>query len=203
MFNKLRASFGTLVAQLFFIAAGVYLANQADDWKQAREHRQAARAALENFRTEFVANRDRVREVAPIYAAYADSMQRSEQRGDPPARSVREVFRRVGWHGLVPVTFNRTAWDLALATQSLSYLPPALAFRVARVYTAQQQMQDLQRSLSSALFTPASMDDARVFPWLLAFGGYVEDSTIQSKQMIAGYDRLIPALDSAIARLPK
>lgn len=197
------ATFGTLVAQLFFIATGVYLGNQADDWKQAREHRQAARSALESFRAEMVTNRDRLARYAPIYSGYADSMRVSEGRGDAAPRSVREVFRRLGWKGLNPVTFDRTAWDLALATQSLNYVPRPLAFRIARVYTGQQQMHDFQRDVGSALFSPAALDDAHVFAFLLTFGAYVEDSMIMSRQMAAGYGRMIPAVDSALARLPE
>lgn len=203
MRDKLRESLGTLVAQLFFIAAGVFLGNQADDWKQEREHRRAARAALENFRTELTTNRDRLRRYAPVYRAYGDSMEVSQKRGDPAPRSVQEVFRRVGWQGLNPMTFDRTAWDLALATQSLSYLPRPIAFRVARVYTAQQQMHDVQYGIAGALFSPTALDDARIQAWLLTFGAYVEDSNIQARSVAAAYDRMLPAVDSAIARLPK
>ncbi len=203
MLGRFRAPAGALVAQLFFIAAGVYLGNRADGWKEEHEHRRAARAALVNFRTEFAANRDRVRRVAAIHAAYADSMRVSQARGDPPPRSVRDVFRRLGWRGVAHITFGHTAWDLALATQALSYLPPPVAFRIARVYTAQQSIADLQRQASGALFNPAAMDDARVFAWQLSFGAFIEDMRLAEPEMLAGYDRMIPAVDSAIARLPE
>ena len=200
---SLGASLGTLAAQLFFIAAGVYIGNRADEWRQAVEHRRAARDALENFRTELAANRDRLAGTARIYGAYADSMEASQRRGDPEPRSIREVFRRVDWHGLSPMRFEHTAWDLALATQALSYVPRPLAFRVARLYTAQRAMEDLQRDIGNGLFSNISLDDARVRPFLFTFGAYVEDSVIQSRTLAAGYARLLPALDSAIARLPR
>lgn len=194
---------GTLFAQLFFIAAGVYLGNRADSWKEERSHRQAARATLENFRTELRANRDAVREALPVHTAYLDSMSVSERRGDPPPKSVREVFRRVGWHGLNPVSFQHTAWDLALATQALSYVPAPLAFRIARVYTFQQRLDEFQRGAGMALFNPASLDDAHVFPFLFTLGAYLEDSRLQEPQLIAAYDRMIPRIDSALAASPK
>lgn len=197
--SRLLTTVAGLFAQLFFIAAGVYLGTRADDWKQARDHRAAARDALESFRTEFATNRDRLAQFAPIYAGYADSMNVSQKRGDAAPKTIREVFERVGWHGLNPMTFDHTAWDLALATQSLSYVPRPLAFRIARVYGVQREMENLQRDVSGALFNPAALDDARVFPFLMTFRGYLEDSMLMSRQLTGAYGRIVPAIDSALA----
>lgn len=194
---------GALFAQLFFIAAGVYLGNQADDWKQERAHREAARVTLQNFRTELAANRDLLVRPRRVLAAYADSMTTSERRGDPAPKSVRDALERLGWQGTVPVTFNHTAWDLAMGTQSLSYLPPSLAFKIARVYNFQEHIHDSQRAASAALFNPAGMSDAQIYPWLLALGGYVGDMSYAMPDMARMYDDILPRLDSALARAPR
>ena len=190
---------GALVAQLFFIAAGVYLGNRADDWKQEKSHREAERATLQNFRAEMVANRENVRQHAAIHARYADSMMVSERRGDSAPRSVREVFRRLGWQGIAPIRFSHTAWDLALATQSLSYIPPQLAFGIARVYTEQNYVERIGADAGVALLSPAGMSDVQVYPWLTAFAGYIGDMQYNEPTLIAAYDAMLPRIDSALA----
>lgn len=203
MLEKLRAQLGVLVVQLFFIAAGVYLGMQADEWRQAREHRAAARATLLDFRTELLANRERLRTVAPIYARYVDSIRVSRERGDAPPRTVREVFRRLGWQGLAPIRFQRTAWELALATQALDHVPRPVAFRVARLYDGQEQLSEFQREASAALFSPLAFDDARVVQWLMTFSAYATDSQQMVGQIDRGMGRILVTLDSTIATLPR
>jgi hypothetical protein len=44
------------------------------------------------------------------------------------------------------VIFEHTAWDLALATQALSYLDPNLAFDISKVYTKQNAFEKLEES---------------------------------------------------------
>lgn len=193
----------SLLAQFFFIGSGVFLGIQADQWKEDREHRQAARATLVDFRTELLTNRERLARYRPIYQRYADTLQAAERRGDRPPRRMTEVFERLGWEGLNPVRFDRTAWELALATQSLNYVPRPLAFRVARLYDAQAMLVEFQREASAALFNPLAFDDARVMQWLLTFNAYVVDSRQISAQIDEGMGRILTALDSTIARLPR
>ncbi len=57
-------------------------------------------------------------------------------QSDAP-KALQSFYPMVHFHGLEPVTFERSAWDLALATQSLSYFAPKLAYVISRVYTRQ------------------------------------------------------------------
>lgn len=50
----------------------------------------------------------------------------------------RNWIAKAQMQGLKPVTFEHTAWDLAIATQSLADIEQPLAFEIARVYGAQQ-----------------------------------------------------------------
>ena len=203
MLDRLRASLATLVAQLFFIAGGVYLGNRAEAWKEARDHRQAARDAIENFRTELTENRDRLRRAAAVHRRYADSVAVVQRRGGPEPASVQEVLRLLGWQGLVPTSFGHTAWELAIATQSLAHVPRPLAFRLAHVYDAQRDLAELQADAGRALFSPQALGAASVTPWALTFIAYLEDATIQEPALLRGYDRILPALDSALAAMPR
>lgn len=196
---RLLAAAGGLVAQFVFIAAGVYLGMRADDYKEERAHRASARAALANFRSEMVANRAQVVQRLKYHDGLLDSMRVSQQRGDPAPRTVPEVLRRLGWRGLQPVTYGHVAWDLALATQSLALLPPDLAFSVAKVYTFQTRIEELQSIAMTQLFSPTALEETRWQPFLRALGSHLEDMHYSEPSMIAAYDALVPRLDSALA----
>jgi hypothetical protein len=45
---------------------------------------------------------------------------------------------KVSFQGLQPPSFEQTAWELALATQSLAHIEPELAFAFSRVYGYQR-----------------------------------------------------------------
>jgi hypothetical protein len=54
--------------------------------------------------------------------------------------------------GLRWVTFEHTAWDLALATQSLAHLDGVVAYALSRVYSQQQSYADLTRGMTQAMY---------------------------------------------------
>ena len=200
MFDKARASLGTLVAQLFFIAAGVYLGNRADDWRQDREHRGTARAAVDNFRAELRKNEASVRERLPYHQALHDSLEAVLRR---PARTLGELQTRIRFRGSRGVEFAHTAYDLALATQAFSYLPRDLAFGVSDVYLQQQGFQKLQDAYMAAIYQTSTFGEANVMPLAVSLDVYMGDVVSQEPALLEAYARLLPRLDSAAARLPE
>lgn len=48
--------------------------------------------------------------------------------------------------------FEETAWDIALATQSLTYVDPQLAEDVSRVYNRQSRIAELNRGIIQAMY---------------------------------------------------
>jgi len=204
---KLRATLGTLVAQLFFIAAGVYLGNQADDWKQERGHRRAARATLENFRTEVRRNREQVAQMLGYHAAMRDTLS-AILRGDAeqPMDQLTRRFRYGGnkeFTGIGGVEFSTTAWELALATQALAYVEARLAFRVADAYSQQRTFAGIQSAFMQNIFAPAAYSAGSSRPMGGALRSYLGDASYQEGALLRKYDRLLPGIDSALARLPK
>lgn len=197
---RLGAPLGTLVAQLFFIAAGVYLGNRADDWKQDREHRQTARATLDNFRAELRQNEARVRERLPYHRALYDSLEVVLRR---PARTLQELQTRIQFRGSRSVEFAHTAYDLALATQALSYLPRDLAFAVSDVYLQQQGFQKVQDAYMGAIYQTSTFSETNVGPLAISLGVYMGDVVSQEPELLRAYARLLPRLDSAAARLSR
>ena len=200
MFDKVRTSLGTLVAQLFFIAAGVYLGNRADDWRQDREHRGTARAAVENFRAELRKNEASVRERLPYHQALYDSLEAVVRR---PARTLGELQTRIRFRGSRSVEFAHTAYDLALATQALSYLPRDLAFQVSDVYLRQQGFQKLQDAYMGAIYQTSTFSETNVMPLAVSLEVYMGDVVAQEPALLNAYARLLPRLDSALAKPPR
>jgi hypothetical protein len=54
--------------------------------------------------------------------------------------------------GIQPASFERTAWTLALVTQSLTYVDPSLAFALSRIYTTQQSYAELFPCILQAMY---------------------------------------------------
>ena len=190
---------GALVAQLFFIAAGVYLGNRADAWKEERSHRGAARAALQNFRTELAANRDQVARKLPYHTALRDSLRAIQQR---PLRSAAEFGRRTGFQGLQTIRFRHTAYDLAIATQAFSYVDPALGFAIASVYDQQARLQAITDPFLASAFNPVAIDVALRDPETLVHSMQLqmEDvATYSEPGLMQTYAQILPRLDSALA----
>lgn len=178
----------------------MFLGNQADDWKQAREHRHSARAALVNFRAELRKNEAAVRERLPYHRALRDSLESVLRR---PVRTLGGLQARIRFRGSRSVDFAHTAYDLALANGALAYLPRGLAFDVSDVYLRQQAFGTLQDAYMAAVYQPTTFSDANTMPFAFSLGVYMGDVTAQEPALLAMYAALLPRLDSAVARLPE
>src|SRR5688572_27959763 len=58
---------------------------------------------------------------------------------------------RVAFEGLRPPRLDNTAWELALATQSLAHIEPELAFALSGVYGYQTLARDLERGVLQSI----------------------------------------------------
>src|SRR5207248_1245879 len=61
--------------------------------------------------------------------------------------------------GIQPASFEGTAWDLALITQSLTFVDPSLAFALSRIYTTQQAYAELSRGILHAMYLLPPMSE--------------------------------------------
>jgi hypothetical protein len=125
----------------------VFLGLAGEQWRQSREQHEQAQAALRRFHAEIETNRSAVASVKDYHATLLKSMN-AYFSADANARKSIEVELE----GLRPALFEHTAWDLALATQSLAYLDSELAFTLARVYNVQQNYTELTRGILQALY---------------------------------------------------
>lgn len=192
-------SWTALLLELAMIGVGVFLGLQVDQWKENRAHREAARTALENFRRELATNRDALAREAPYHRELSTKF-RALDGPDGPPRSLDAMFSRVGWHGAGAIAFRHTAWDLALANQSLGYLDPTIAFAVADVYLEQQKFEQYQDIVQRNILTPASLRPDAVGGVAFVLNAFYTDASLSEEPLLGRqYAAVLLRLDTAIA----
>jgi hypothetical protein len=98
--------------------------------------------------------------------------------------------------GLQPAAIEHTAWDLALATQSLAYIDPALGFSLARIYTSQQEYADLTRGMMQAMYLRPPSENLDGF--LRSMSLYYDDVVLLEPGLMGMYDEVLPQIDRAL-----
>ena len=192
-----QRSFFNLLFEVVLIAVGVFLALWANNWHEDREHRAQAKAALRNFVGEMEANRQATQRNRTYHETFAREL-REFLASKEPANEDR-LNKSVHFEGMRPVIFEHTAWDLALATQALSYLDPDLAFDISKVYTQQNAFQKLEDSFLAAAFTPSSLSSNNVKGMATAMELYLIDVNQQEPAILQLYDKVIPEINSALS----
>jgi hypothetical protein len=195
-----RRKFGDLLIEVLLISIGVFLALWASNWHENREHKTQARAALQNFLGEMEANRAAVQKYRQYHETLAQELGRFLE--SPEAPTMARFKKEVDFRGLQPVIFEHTAWDLALATQALSYLKSDLAFDISKIYTQQNAFQTLENSFLASAFTPASLSSDNREGLAIAMQTYLNDVNTKEPQMLSLYDKVIPELKSALEGKP-
>lgn len=183
------------LSELALVSAGVFIALLADQWRESREHRQLAADALRNFAEEMRVNRKAVADVRGYHERLARDID-AFLAGDGP-KTMQGFQAATQFRGVQPVVFEHTAWDLALATQALSYLPQDLAYAISRVYTQQQTFQTYENSFAQGMFSPSTFqnDDTRALA--RAMQVYITDVDIQEPKLVQSYDELLPRITVA------
>jgi hypothetical protein len=110
------------LSELALISAGVFLALLADQWREGREHQQLATTALRNFADEIRVNQKAVADVRRYHESLGPAIEAFIAADG--TKTLDRFQQATHFRGVQPVVFEHTAWDLALATQALSYLDP-------------------------------------------------------------------------------
>lgn len=196
-----RRHISGLVLELSMIAVGVFLGAMAEQWREARHQQALARASLENFRREIAANRKSVLDARGYHLMLAKNVNDLANQDATP--SFQDFFRKTRYDGLQPVTFDRTAWDLAIATQSLTDLDPKLAYAISRVYTFQNSFQQYEDGFLRGFLSPASFMDLRnARGVVVTMAAYLSDVKGEEASLVKAYDKLLPMIDSALGGPP-
>ena len=193
-----RRSFLSLFVEVALIAIAVFLGLLANNWHENREHRTQAQAALRNFVGEMETNLQATQRTRQYHETLARELREFLTSKEPPSEDRLYKNKSVHFEGMRPVTFEHTAWDLALATQALSYIKPDLAFDISKVYTEQNALQKLQDSFLAAAFAPASLSADNVKGLATAMEYYLIDVNIKEPAMVSSYEKIIPEVKHAL-----
>ena len=173
--------------EVVLISLGVFLALMVDQWRERAHDRELAVDALRRFRAEILTNQKSVAAVRDYHVSLYASL-RANLDADPRTAS-RETVRV---RGLQPAFFEQTAWDLALATESLSHIDSDLAFRLSRVYGLQRTYVQFTSNIMQAIYLRPMEEN---FQGLAAYYG---DLVIWEPQLLQMYDDLLPRIDRAL-----
>jgi hypothetical protein len=185
-----------VILEVVLISIGVFLALWANNWHEEREHRALAHSTLHNFADELRVNQQAVRSERQYHETLARQLHEFLISNEPPTEE--RLQKNVQFKGVRPITFEHTAWDLALATQALSYLKPELAFDISKVYTAQSAFQTLENSFLASAFAPATFSSDNVKGLVAAMEYYLRDINQKEPDILHLYDKVIPEVDQAL-----
>jgi hypothetical protein len=190
-------SFLNLLFEVALIAIGVFIALWANNWHENREHRAQAQAALRNFAGEMEANREATQKNRQYHEILARELHEFLASAEAPSNE--RFGKAVHFYGMRPVIFERTAWDLALATQALSWLKPDLAFEISKVYTQQNAFQRFEESFLAGAFTPSTLSSDDMKGLATAMEYYLNDVNQLEPAMLIRYEKMIPEVKRALS----
>ncbi len=193
-----QKSFLNLLLEVVLIGVGVFLALWANNWHEEREQRALADSTLRNFADEMRTNRQAVQSNCQYHEVLARELQEFLASNEPPTQD--RYQKSVHFQGVRPVMFEHTAWDLALATQSLSYLKPELAFDISKIYSEQNALQTLENSFLASAYTPATFSSDNLTGLTTAMKFYLIDVNIKEPAILQSYEKIIPEIDRALPR---
>jgi len=177
------------IFEIALIAIGVFLALMADQWRSDRQHRDQARDALQRFKVEIQTNQAAIDTVKDYHA-----MMRTAVGAylDPKTRAATNLQLA----GIQPTIFEHTAWDLALATQSLADIDPELAFELARLYGMQQTYAGLTGGLMQSMYQRPPSEDLVKF--LHSVKIWLDNIVVHEPAIAENYKRILPKIDRAL-----
>ena len=182
-----------LLLEVALIAVGVFLGLMGEQWRERAEHRELAQASLRRFRDEFRLNRKAVADVREHHVGGLRDIEAYLVADQAARRRLAFPFR-----GTHPAFLEYTAWDVALATQSLAYVEPTLARGIAHVYAIQRQLDNATRTATEVMYMKAGGGEQGLASFLSSMATYFGDCNLIEPRRIAEYDEILPKLDGAV-----
>jgi hypothetical protein len=178
-----------MLLEVVLIGFAVFLGMAADQWRSDRQHRDQARDALQRFRVEIQTNHAAVEKVKAYHLQMRTEI---AARLDPKTQGKTVL----NMEGLLPVVFEHTAWDLALATQSLADIDPELSYRLARLYGLQQTYTGLTGSFLQSMYLRPPSEDFTKF--LHSVKIWLDDIVYHEPALADAYQEILPLIDRAL-----
>jgi len=138
-FHRESISLAEIAVQTFSVVLGVLLALAIGQWSHDRDERKQVEAALLALRAEMESSRAEIahsfEQIAKADAEMAESAKSAVYTAPRPCAEV------PGWHGVVSPLLLDSAYQTAIATQTLAHMDFGQAQQVARVYAKQRDFQ--------------------------------------------------------------
>jgi hypothetical protein len=175
--------------EMILVGVGVFLGMAADQWRTDRQHQATAIESLRRFKVEIENNRVSVANVKDYHVTMrADIIKHL----DPKQRGGMKFH----FNSIQPASFERTAWDLALSTQSLVEIYPEIAFQLTRVYGEQQTYASLTGGVLQAMYLRPP--DADRIAFLQSVKVYYDDLVGLEPELMKMYATVLPMIDAAL-----
>ena len=184
-----------IVLEVVLIGTGVFLGLAGEQWRERAHNRELAAAALRRFHTEILANRKVVSGVKDYHVTLQKSLG-AYLAADTKTRRNDDVK----FEGLRPALFEHTAWDLALATQSLAHIDSDMAYELSRIYGAQQVYTELTRGIMQAMYLRTPGENLEAFARSVAM--YYGDVVLIEPKLLQMYDDILPRLGRMLGESP-
>ncbi|HEX7916011.1 hypothetical protein [Rudaea sp.] len=138
-FHRESISLAEIAVQTFSVVLGVLLALAIGQWSHDRDERRQVEAALLALRAEMESSRAEIaHSFEQIAKADAEMAEQAKSAASTAPRPCAEV---PGWHGVVSPLLLDSAYQTAIATQTLAHMDFGQAQQVARVYAKQRDLQ--------------------------------------------------------------
>jgi len=195
-----RKSVGALLLEVVLIGIAVFLGLLADEWRDGQQHNEMAKRALVDFREEILANKGMVERVVKYHVEMRDRLEEFiKANGPKDAAAFRTMVR---FDGTKPVIYERSAWELAVANQALTYIKPDIAFRLSKLYTRQRYIESFQTSFMQGLLSPQAFSQRDLVPLSIALNTYFTDISMFEPGIITAYDEAARALNAELGSTP-
>jgi len=183
--------------EVVLITAGVFLGLLGEQWRENAQHRELAQQALRRFRAEFGANRT---EVERVHGRHVQQYQALEKYFAEHQAELMANLLDVRKPLPLPIPDMTTdsagmtysAWDVALATQSLAHIDPDLVAAMSSAYRMQQMYEDAHRNIQETQYS-ATLPVALMRGHMAYFG----DASLYEELLLKQYVAILARLDKA------
>lgn len=174
--------------EVLLVALGVFLGLAADQWRDDRQQRAQTLETLRRFKVEIENNRAAVTNVKDYHVTTREALAKffASTAGDRP---------QVRIDGIRPAQLDRTAWELAISTQSLGDIDPSIAFALTRVYGLQQTYTALSTGLLQAMYLRPDPNSSEFLQSLKVF---YDDAIVYEPALLEAYGGVLPMIERAV-----
>jgi hypothetical protein len=188
-----------LVLEVVLVSIGVFLGLAGEQWRENRRHHELADVCLKRFQAEFRSNRAEVLRVRDRHVKELKDLQAYfNAHRDELTAHIADIRKPVPLPVPDTVTDSAgvdfSAWDLALATQSLAYLDPDLVAEMSSTYRLQEIYLGAHRAIQQTAY---SFTDFVYY--LRGLMAYFDDASLYEELLLKRYENILERLDKTSA----